>query len=846
MQAVEHFITQFVPEHYDLFLNLSRETKTFSGKVTITGQAKSDRISLHQKDLEIASVEVAGQTRLFTVDNENEALHIELAEAGQVELVIAFSGKITDNMTGIYPSYYTVDGVKKEVLSTQFESHFAREAFPCVDEPEAKATFDLALRFDQAEGEVALSNMPETDVEDRKETGIWKFETTPRMSSYLLAFVAGDLQGVTAKTKNGTLVGVYSTKAHPLSNLDFSLDIAVRSIEFYEDYYGVKYPIPQSLHIALPDFSAGAMENWGLVTYREVYLVVDENSTFASRQQVALVVAHELAHQWFGNLVTMKWWDDLWLNESFANMMEYVCVDAIEPSWNIFEDFQTGGVPGALKRDATDGVQSVHVEVKHPDEINTLFDGAIVYAKGSRLMHMLRRWLGDADFAKGLHAYFEKHQYSNTIGRDLWNALGQASGRDVAAFMDSWLEQPGYPVLTVKVENDVLKISQKQFFIGEHEDKNRLWVVPLNSNWKGLPDTLETESIEIPGYAALLAENKGALRLNTENTAHYITDYQGDLLEAVLAELETLDNTSKLQIVQERRLLAEAGHISYADLLPVLDKLAKEESYLVVSAVSQVISALERFIDEGTEAERAFKALVAKLARHNYDRLGFEAKDGESDEDELVRQLTISMMIRSNDEEASQVASQIFAAHKENLAGLPAAIRAQVLINEMKHHETKDLVETYLDLYTHATDAVFKRQLAAALAHSTDSDNIQTLISSWKDKFVVKPQDLSSWYLQFLGHQATQETVWVWARENWAWIKAALGGDMSFDSFVILPAHVFKTEQRLAEYKEFFEPQLSDLALSRNIRMGIKDIAARVDLIKREKAAVEKVLKASK
>ena len=839
MQAVEHYIETFVPEHYDLFLDLSRETKTFSGKVTITGQAKSDRISLHQKDLEIASVEVAGQARPFTVDNENEALHIELAQAGQVELVLAFSGKITDNMTGIYPSYYTVDGVKKEVLSTQFESHFAREAFPCVDEPEAKATFDLSLRFDQEEGELALSNMPEIDVENRKETGIWKFETTPRMSSYLLAFAAGDLQGVTAKTKNGTLVGVYSTKAHPLSNLDFSLDIAVRSIEFYEDYYGVKYPIPQSLHIALPDFSAGAMENWGLVTYREVYLVVDENSTFASRQQVALVIAHELAHQWFGNLVTMKWWDDLWLNESFANMMEYVCVDAIEPSWNIFEDFQTSGVPSALKRDATDGVQSVHVEVSHPDEINTLFDPAIVYAKGSRLMHMLRRWLGDADFAKGLRAYFEKHQYGNTIGRDLWNALGQASGRDVAAFMDSWLEQPGYPVLTVKVENDVLKISQKQFFIGEHEDKNRLWVVPLNSNWKGLPDTLETESIEIPGYAALLAENKTALRLNTENTAHYITDYQGELLDAILSELVELDNTSKLQIVQERRLLAEAGHISFADLLPVVGQLAQEESYLVVAAVSQVISALERFIDEGTETEKAFKALVAKLARYNYERLGFEAKDGEADEDELVRQLTISMMIRSNDEGASQVASQIFAAHKDNLAGLPAAIRSQVLINEMKHHETKDLVALYLDLYTNATDAVFKRQLAAALSYSTDAENIQTLLATWKDKFIVKPQDLALWYLHFLEHKATQETAWTWARENWDWVKGALGGDMSFDRFVIYPSNIFKTEERLAEYKAFFEPQVSDLALSRNIRMGIKDIAARVELIKREKAAVE-------
>ena len=313
-------------------------------------------------------------------------------------------------------------------------------------------------------------------------------------------------------------------------------------------------------------------------------------------------------------------------------------------------------------------------------------------------------------------------------------------------------------------------------------------------------------------------------------------------MDAVLADLVKLDNTSKLQIVQERRLLAEAGQVSYADLLPVVDQLAKEESYLVVSAVSQVIVALERFIDEGTQTEHDFKALVAKLSRHNYERLGLEAKVGEADEDELVRQMAVSMMIRSNDEGASQAASQIFAAHKENLTSLPAATRAQILINEIKHHESKELVETYLDLYTHATDAVFKRQLAAALAYSTDEANIQMLIGTWKDKFVVKPQDLSAWYLQFLGHEATQETVWTWARDNWEWIKAALGGDMSFDSFVIIPARTFKTAERLAEYKAFFEPQLSDLALSRNIGMGIKEIAARVDLINREKAAVEAVI----
>ena len=559
--SVARFIESFIPENYNLFLDINRSEKTFTGNVAITGEALDNHISLHQKDLTISSVLLDNESLSFQMDDANEAFHIELPETGVLTLVIEFSGRITDNMTGIYPSYYTYNGEKKEIISTQFESHFAREAFPSVDEPEAKATFDFSLKFDAEEGDIALSNMPEINSHLREETGVWTFETTPRMSTYLLAFGFGALQGKTAKTQNGTEVGVFATVAQAENSVDFALDIAVRVIDFYEDYFQVKYPIPLSYHLALPDFSAGAMENWGLVTYREVYLLVDENSSAASRQQVALVVAHELAHQWFGNLVTMKWWDDLWLNESFANMMEYVSVDAIEPSWNIFEDFQTTGVPHALQRDATDGVQSVHMEVNHPDEINTLFDSAIVYAKGSRLMHMLRRWLGDEAFAKGLKAYFEKHQYNNTIGRDLWNALSDASGKDVSSFMDTWLEQPGYPVVSAEVVDDTLILSQKQFFIGEHEDKGRLWEIPLNTNWKGLPDTLSEERIEIPNYNQLAAENKGALRLNTANTAHYITDYQGELLDQLLEEFANLDTVSKLQILQERRLLAESGRI---------------------------------------------------------------------------------------------------------------------------------------------------------------------------------------------------------------------------------------------------------------------------------------------
>lgn len=843
MKTVEHFIEKFVPENYNIFLDINRTEKSFSGNVAITGEALDNVISFHQKDLTIATVLLDNQNLDFKVDNQQDSLSIDLPETGTITLVIEFSGKITDNMTGIYPSYYTVDGMKKEVISTQFESHFAREAFPCVDEPEAKATFDLSIKFDQAADEIVLSNMPEVDAERRKETGLWTFDTTPRMSSYLLAFALGDLQGKTASSKNGTEVGVFSTKAHNPKTLDFALDIAVRVIDFYEDYFGVRYPIPLSYHVALPDFSAGAMENWGLVTYREVYLLVDENSTVKSRQNVALVVAHELAHQWFGNLVTMKWWDDLWLNESFANMMEYVSIDAIEPSWNIFEDFQTTGVPLALQRDATDGVQSVHVAVNHPDEINTLFDPAIVYAKGSRLMHMLRRWLGDDDFRAGLKIYFEKHQYSNTIGHDLWDALSEASGKDVAAFMDAWLEQPGYPVVTAEVVDDTLVLSQKQFFIGEGQDQNRIWPIPLNTNWTGLPETLTEERLAIPNFSQLAAQNEGALRLNTANTAHYITNYKGQLLKAVLNQLTELDTTSKLQVVQERRLLAESGEISYAELIPLLTKLTDETSYLVSEAIAQVVDGLDMFMDEGSEAQAEFKALVNRLMQKNYDRLGFEPQVGESDEDEMVRQKAISLMLYADNADAVAKAEEIFDAHKENIESIPASIRLSVLANQVKHAETEELVSLYLDCYVKTNDGNFRRQLAAALSNTKEKATVERILGELKNKDVVKPQDLAmSWYRPFLNKDFSQGAFWNWACENWDWITSALGGDMSFDKFVIYPANTFKTPERLEEYKAFFEPQLDDMAISRNITMGIKEISARINLINTSKAAVESAL----
>ncbi|WP_374284729.1 M1 family metallopeptidase [Lactococcus sp.] len=834
--AVKHLIDTFVPENYKIFLDIDRKTKTFKGQVAIKGEAKGENVYFHAKDLHIHNVRVFSVDTNFMNDYENEEVVVGVGTTGNVTISFEYEGKITDNMMGIYPSYYEVNGEKKMLIGTQFESHFARQAFPSIDEPEAKATFDLSVKFDEEPGDTIISNMPELlNIE-----GIHVFERTVKMSSYLLAFVFGDMQYKTAKTKSGVTVGTFSTKAHKPEALDFPLEIATKCIEFYEDYFKTPYPLAHSWNVALPDFSAGAMENWGCITYREVCMLVDpDNATAASKQYVASVICHELAHQWFGDLVTMKWWDDLWLNESFANMMEYVACDALHPEWDIWNHFSIVEANMALNRDATDGVQSVHVEVTHPDEINTLFDPAIVYAKGARLMVMLRKWLGDTDFSAGLHNYFETHKYGNTVGNDLWVALSETSGKDVAGLMSSWLDQPGYPVVDARVEGDELVLSQKQFFIGEGEEVGRLWQVPLNSSWTGLPDVLGEREVRVAGFASLKAANKGvAFRLNDQNAAHYVVNYEASLLEELVSALTELDEITKFQILQDRKNLAKGEVISYAEVVKLLPYFTDEKSYIVSQALNQVIADVELFVDEDSSAEKDFHKTVDALFSKDYARLGWEKIAGESSDDETQRGLVLNKMIAADNAEAKAKASEIFAAHADKMETIPADIRLIVLSNEIKTKNDMALVKSFIDTYVKTSVAEYKGELSAAVANAKDPEITALILKDMKDGEIIKPQDISSWYLRVLNKDFSQDTAWAWAKENWEWVKEKLGGDMSFDKFVIYPANVFKTAEKLAEYKAFFEPKLDILGLGRSIKMGIKQIEARVNLIENQKEAV--------
>ena len=833
--AVKRVYETFHPEHYNLFIDVNRKNKKISGTSTVTGDAQEKTVLISQKFMKVSSVKADGQDVPFTVSDEDEAIKIELGKTGKTTIAIAYTAPLTDTMMGIYPSYYELNGEKKQIIGTQFETTFARQAFPCVDEPEAKATFSLALKWDEQPGEIALANMPEEKVED----GVHYFKETVRMSSYLVAFAFGDLQSKITETKDGVKIGVFATKAHKAKELDFALEIAKEAIEFYEDFYQTKYPLPNSWQLALPDFSAGAMENWGLVTYREAYLLLDpDNTSLEMKKLVATVITHELAHQWFGDLVTMKWWDNLWLNESFANMMEYLSVDALKPEWHIWEMFQTSEAPAALGRDATDGVQPIQMKINDPADIDSAFDAAIVYAKGSRMLVMVRALLGDDALRKGLKYYFDHHKYGNATGDDLWDALSTATDLDIGKIMQSWLEQPGYPVVTAKVaENGHLVLSQKQFFIGEGKDVDRTWQIPLNANFDA-PKIMSEKELDLGDYKTLREKAGHPLRVNVGNNSHFIVKYDDTLMKDIMSDLDDLDPIAKLQLLQDLRLLAEGKQISYAEIVPLLTKFADSKSGLVINALYTTAAKLRQFVDPDSDEEKNLKKLYDKLSKEQVARLGWMPKKGESDDDIQIRPYELSASIYAGNSDSIKAAHKLFEENEDNLEALNADVRPYVLINEVKNFGSHNLMAKLIKEYQRTADASYKAYLRNAATNTTDPAEINKLIEYFEDADVIKPQDLRGWFAGVLSNHKGEQAAWDWIRKDWDWLDKTVGGDMEFATFVQVISRVFRTPARLKEFKEFFEPKLNVQLLKREIQMDTKVIETRVDLIRAEGKAV--------
>lgn len=831
--SVTRLTDSFLPTHYDLELDINGSGRTFTGAVVIKGTKTGSAIVLHAKELDIQSATIDGVDATMAT-SENDELHLATDDLSDGERIVRleFAGKITDQMHGLYPCYFEHDGIKKELFATQFESHHAREVFPCIDEPAAKATFNLTLTTDT--DKTVLSNMPVKEQSVESGRLITSFDTTPRMSTYLLAFVIGEMQKKSATTQGGVEVNIWATPAQPAESLDFALDIAVRSIEFYDDYFDTKYPLPKSDHVALPDFSSGAMENWGLITYREMALLADPKMTsIDARHYIATVITHELAHQWFGNLVTMEWWNDLWLNESFANLMEYVAVDALHPEWNIWLDYVTNESIAALRRDSIDGVQSVQVDVNHPDEISTLFDGAIVYAKGGRLLRMIQQYIGHDAFRAGLKSYFDKHAYKNTVGDDLWDALEAASGKQVKSIMNTWISQPGYPVLSVTRDRDTLTLAQEQFFVGPHGDSDRIWPIPLNADDNNLPKLMSDREITVT--------STGPIQLNRDDSAHFITCYDATSRDTLIKRVKSgeLDPIGRVQLLDEATLLARGGILSTDQLIPLIEAYQNETLEPVWSIVALALAELRKFVDDDDTAERKLRELSARMAKNQYERLGWEPASDESENDTKLRSIVIGLSLYGEIPEALEKAKQLF--DTTPLEQLDPELRA-LIISSVARYGDGAVVDTLIDAYKRTQSSDLRQDICVGVTSTRVPEKINQLLDNMKNTEIVRPQDVFRWFVYLIRGKESRKPTWQWIRENWEWVEATFKGDKSYDDFPRYSASGLMKRDELDEYKAFFGPMSTIPALSRTITMGISEIEGRVELIERDKEAVKKAL----
>ena len=793
---MERLLSYFEPEKYVLDLTIDKNAKTIGGGVKVLGKAKDEIVKFHAVKLDIQGVLINGGKAEYKADGETlEVSHVPL---GEVEISIYYQGKLNENMEGAYLSTYEYEGHTETIVATQFESHYARKAFPCIDEPAAKAVFELALTLPEGADDLVLAN---TLVKGKiKNTTI--FEATPKMSTYLLAWVIGRFHGKTVKNEHGVIITTYCALNHDINSVDYANEIAARSLEFYDDNFGVPYPLPKLDQVALPDFEAGAMENWGLVTYRESMLLAGESATLSAKKGVALTVAHELSHQWFGDLVTMKWWDDLWLNESFASVMEYFAVDHIHPEYKIFEGFFTRDAYLALMRDAYEDVQSVHQDVGDPAEIATLFDGAIVYSKGARLMLMVVRLMGWDKFCDGIKEYFKKYQYQNTAGDDLWAYLSEHAGFDVKAMMHAFIDRPGYPVVTSTEEN-FAKFSQQRFLLdGTMPD----------SDWP-------------------------LFEIREDMTGHYILNLSDVEFEARLARFDELSLEEKLRLLIDRNLLAKTDLVSTASLVPLLNKFKNENSAAVWNIIVSIVANLKIFVEPDSEEEKDLKNFVRQLIEPKLSEVGLKTREDDDENTIRLRAILMGLDYFAETEENLKTLAEMY---DSDFSKLDAETREDII--DAKLYMEPTTIDEYIDKYQTLADPEIKFELLFAGTLSKNEAVLDKMLSLLSQTEIVKPQDQDGLFVYLYRNAKCRDKAFNWLTTHWEEVKN-MAGEKSLDDYPRLTGNIVRTESEYAAWRDFFEPMGDNPAMARSIKIGKKEIEARLKLIQSDQEAVKTAIK---
>lgn len=750
---------------YDLFLDLNFKDLKFEGRVLIELEAEGD-VVLNALGLNIIGAEANGISLQFEQKDDN--LTIKTGPfTGTLE--VEYSGSIPNTLVGLYKAPYD----NTHLLTTQFEAANARRMFPCLDHPGYKASFKLALRIDKDLD--ALSNMPIESVRIEGDRKVVSFQKTPTMSTYLLYLGVGKFEEIRDKLEDIDLI--VATTPGKAGKGEFALGVAKGSLEFYRSYFDIPYMLPKLHLIAVPEFAAGAMENWGAVTFREVALLVDGSSSVRTKRRVAEVVAHELAHQWFGNLVTMCWWDDLWLNESFATFVAYKVVEALYPEWKAWQDFLRGDTSGAMARDSLRSTHPIEAPIQAPSDIEQIFD-EISYGKGASILRMIEAYLGAESFRKGIGNYLDRYRYSNATGEDLWRSLEEASGKKIGAMMGEWIRRPGYPLVTASVRGGKLVLRQERFLLAGDSEKGP-WPIPVTLRLNGetrrlLLEREEEETIEI--------KDARSLKLNADQTGFYRVRYEGLYDLVWRSELSEFDRWG---MISDALALLTAGKMPFSDYLDLVKRYHTEPDYLPSLEVSDQLAFLYSLAP----------LRIAEVSKE-FHRSQLKILEGKSDENSSMLRGVMAGRLAVADESYAEELGSRFSDYERVEADMKDAV---ALAYARAYGNFEEVVKKYR---TVSSDEEKVRLLSSMMSFREPPLVALSLGLAFSGE--VKRQDIASMILSATRNPEAKATTWMWLKVNLMRLRTLYEGTGTL-SRILLSAIPHLGVGRVGEVERFFE-----------------------------------------
>ena len=851
------------PLRYQVTLEPNLEKFTFDGSadIGIVVNEETDTIVLNAIELQIASAVITdkqGGTAKATdviFDQNRERVSIILPsqlEVGNHTLHLKFSGYLNDQLRGFYRSrYLDAEGAEHFMATTQFEATDARRAIPCWDEPSVKAIFEITLVVpNQLQ---AISNMPvieEVMVANGKKAV--SFEATPLMSTYLLAFVVGDLACVEGHAVGGTLIRVWATKGKEHLG-QFALENSINALSYMNEYFGIDYPLPKMDHIAIPDFAAGAMENWGAITYRETALLYDpENSAAQIKQRVLEVVAHEMAHMWFGDLVTMEWWDDLWLNESFASWMGDKTVNHLYPEWQMWTQFVSHDTNAALSLDGLRNSHSIEANVDDPAEIRELFD-AISYSKGGSVLRMLENYVGPETFKKGLNIYLTDHAYSNAQGRDLWHAINDAANQSnlnfpisVVDLMETWIKKIGYPVLRVHIgredQKTAVEFSQQRFlydYLIDKTSQHDLWpihtsVITGSGNTYSSTFAEASDSLEI-------GESTSWVKLNSGQTGFYRVAYAEDEWIALSSAIrdKALPAVDRLGLQNDAYALARSGHLPGTIFLTLANSFIDEDDAIVWGDLASNLKGLEGLLGSAPFLPD-YREFARKIFGKIVSKTGWEADENETHLKSLLRSIVIGQYGAYGDQGTIDFAVQSFKEHAAATKIVRPDIRG-VVFGLAAQESNPDTYDELWNLYKKADLNEEKVRILSALTRVRDPQLINDLLNrTMGDE--VRSQDAPGVIIQLANHAHGLEIAWDFLKANWKEFDRRYGkGGFAIMRLVSIGSN-FSSSDKEDEVREFFQVNPAPSA-ARTIEQTLESIRLNTAWIDANQSSVEKWLK---